>query len=174
MKGKTHKKYRAYTRSRRIFIMLAIVSCAFPLVYSGISIFLTRDANGTIILGGGMLLLLGALFFLLNTVIKSGSSRLPITLSIFISVVLTFIIVLGLKIFVDGTIREALISESGYAAKVISKIKLAVEDAFSYLILQTIGAAVGVVLELAAKYCKAMLEEIKVFYGEDENNGTTS
>ena len=168
--GRMHGKYKAYTVARRIFICLTIAFCLAPVIFAAICILPEiKDAGEAWMLSGGVVSTLAVVVFLLRAVLKSGSSRLPWSITVFISVLLLFLLALALKAvlwYAVGTLGIV----SGESSFILDAFGL-VEDAYCYLIVQAVGAAVSVICELASKYCKSMLEEIKLFYLNDGGEG---
>lgn len=164
---KTHKRFKRFTVARRVLIALAIAFCIAPLAFAVFCILPEIDNTGDkLMLSGGVMSMLALAVFVLRTVLKSGNSKLPWTVTVFISVLLLLLISIMLKNL--GAYAVWTLSGLGGEATLISDALGLVEDAYGYLIMQVIGAAAGIACELAAGYCKAMLEEIKLFFNEEE------
>ena len=163
---KEQKKYRGYTRARRIFIVLAVAFCLIPVIFAAL-VILPRytDATGAVTFCGGTSALLGIVAFIFKMIVKNSASKTPHTLTVFISAVLVFLFVLGAR-GILSTVTGALAEVETSATRLFLKLYDVLEDSFGYLIIQGLGAAVGLVFELAGRYCTEMLEEIKLFHKE--------
>jgi ABC-type polysaccharide/polyol phosphate export permease len=167
---KEQKKYRGYTRARRVFIVLAVAFCLIPVVFAALFIVPKyKDATGAVTFCGGTAALLGIVAFIFKMIVKNSASKTPHALTVFISAVLVFLLVLGargLLSTITGTLAEIETS----ATRLFLKLYDVLEDSFGYLIIQILGAAVGLIFELAGRYCTEMIEEIKLFRKEVADN----
>lgn len=163
---KVQKKYRGYTRARRIFVGLAVAFCLIPVIFAALVIIPRyTDATGAITFCGGTSALLGIVAFIFKMIVKNSASKTPQTLTVFISAVLVFLLVLGAR-GILSTVTGALAEIETSATRLFLRLYDVLEDSFGYLIIQGLGAAVGLVFELAGRYCTEMLEEIKLFHKE--------
>lgn len=167
---KEQKKYRGYTRARRVFVVLAVVFCLIPVAFAALFIVPKyTDATGAVTFCGGTAALLGIVAFIFKMIVKNSASRTPHALTVFISTVLVFLLVLGAR-GILSTVTGALAEVETSATRLFLKLYGVLEDSFGYLIIQSLGAAVGLVFELAGRYCTEMLEEIKLFRKEVADN----
>ena len=163
---KEQKKYRGYTRARRIFVVLAVAFCLIPVIFAALVILPKyTDVTGAVTFCGGTSVFLGIVAFIFKMIVKNSASKTPHTLTVFISVVLVFLLVLGAR-GILSTVTGALTEIETSATRLFLKLYDVLEDSFGYLIIQGLGAAVGLIFELAGRYCTEMLEEIKLFSKE--------
>lgn len=138
--GNIEKKYKGYKWTQYITFVLSIISCLVPVAVAAINIAPEiKETESKIAFGGvGVVILAIVALIVFRSFVSKYISKLPYTLTVLVCVGIMLILMLCLKHIID--------------------------DAIAILIVATIGAGVGFVLELVSMYCKAMAAELKERY----------
>jgi uncharacterized membrane protein YoaK (UPF0700 family) len=139
-KDTINKRYRAYKWLQYITFVLSIAACTVPVVIAGINIVPeVKNTESKIALGGVAIFVAAAIALVVfRSLVTKYISKLPYSLTVFISVGVALLLMICLRKIID--------------------------DAIALLIVGTIGAAAGLVLELASMYFKTASKELKEMY----------
>ncbi len=135
-----HKRYKGLRWAQYILMALSFVACIVPVVvYALLNCTVIKEAESRLALGGVavfMLAIIAAIVF--RSYIRKYIKNLPCTLGILVAVAIMLLFVICLEKIID--------------------------DVKALLVVESIAAAVALVLELASMCCKSAADETKEYY----------